>query len=68
MCEQIVPNDSRDVSEENVWKLCHYVRESAPSDLDQYIVLFISNPAQKVGMDEVLSQLTHAITSPFYCY
>lgn len=35
-------------SEENVWKLCHYVSERAPNDLDPFFVLFISNDAQKV--------------------
>lgn len=34
--------------EENVWKLCEYIRDKFPPDiLDDYFVVFISNPQQE---------------------
>lgn len=41
--------------------MCQYVRDSAPRDLDQFYVVFISNPEQKVrdrtGLDTFTSDL-----------
>lgn len=53
-------------SEENVWKLCEYIRDKGTCPLDEVYAVFISNERRMVSMLFVIGHLINAVVIYFF--